>query len=82
MIFAHGPIILPGFIKQPISIFSRSLYYWVGLFQLSLVLRIVADILLMLELRKYAGLANAIFILMFFANIIYNTKKALKANNK
>ncbi len=82
MIFAHGPIILPGFMKQPITIFTNSLYYWFALFQVSLIVRIVSDMLQMMELRKFAGLANAVFILMFFINIIYNAKKALKASSK
>ena len=77
MIFAHGPIILPGFTKKNLNIFSPSLYVWVVLFHLSLILRMGADMAQHAEIRKAAGLANAVIILIFFANIIFNTRKAL-----
>lgn len=82
MIFAHGPIILPGFIKKNIKIFSPSLYVWVVLFHLSLILRMGGDMAQHAEIRKAAGLANAIFILLFFANIIFNARKALRQTEK
>jgi len=77
MIFAHGPIILPGLIKKNIKIYSRSLYLWITGFHLTLLMRIVSDIMGNAEILRYSGLLNAIFILIFFGNLMYNTRTAL-----
>ncbi len=69
MIFSHAPIILPAVIKKPIRIYRPILYYWFVLLQLSLVMRIIADIYGFYQLRKLSGLVNGISLLIFFITI-------------
>ena len=78
MIFAHGPIIIPGIIKQNYDLFSKSLYIWVFGFQLTLLLRLAGDFTSIEVLRLIGGMGNAIFILCFFVNIIVNVRIAAK----
>ena len=76
MIFAHGPIIIPGIIKRNYDLFSKSLYIWVAGFQTSMLVRIGGDIIEVEALRLYGGLANAIFIVGFLVNMIINVRRA------
>lgn len=69
MIFSHAPIILPAVTKLPIKIYRPFLYYWFILLQLSLSVRIIADLVGDVLCRKIAGLANGIIILLFFSSI-------------
>lgn len=73
MIFSHAPIILPAIIKKPIRIYRPLLYYWFVLLQLSLVMRIVADIYGLVQIRKIAGLINGISLLIFFITVAATT---------
>jgi len=71
MIFSHAPIILPAVAKISIKIYRPVLYVWFIVLQLSLILRIIADITEQTSLRKWAGLINGITILLFFVTIIF-----------
>lgn len=68
MIFAHAPIILPGVLKLQISIFSRWLYIWFVLLELSLIARIVGPLLVFPDLKIWGGIFNGIAILGFLLN--------------
>ena len=70
MIFAHGPIIFPGVAGFPFKPFHPVLYWLGGLLQLSLLVRISADLLNHVILRKSAGMINGITILLFFVTLI------------
>jgi hypothetical protein len=78
MIFAHGPIIIPGILKKNYDLYSKSLYVWIIGFQITLLLRIIGDFTNIETLRLLGGLGNAIFILCFFGNIIVNVRIAAK----
>lgn len=66
MIFAHGPIILPGIMGISVTSFSKILYVWLTLLQLSWGIRIFSDVLMELEIRKISGLLSALAILGYF----------------
>jgi hypothetical protein len=66
MIFAHGPIILPGIIGIPATAFNKILYIWLGVLQISWVVRIFADVTVEMDIRKVSGLLSAIAILGYF----------------
>lgn len=70
MIFAHAPIILPGVLKLQISIFTRLLYFWFALLQVSLIIRILGSILPSTDLKLIGGITNGIAILGFILNIV------------
>jgi len=66
MIFAHGPIILPGVLGISLTPFSRILYLWLSLLQISWLTRIASDIVVDMNIRKVSGLFSAIAILGYF----------------
>ena len=70
MIFAHAPIIFPGVAGLAIKPFHNSLFIWAILLQLTLILRIVFDLMMNSELRKLFGMTNGIIILLFFINLV------------
>lgn len=64
MIFGHAPIILPGVIGRPVA-YTPLFYAPLVLLHLSLILRIVGDLMLDSTLRQWGGLLNAAAILLF-----------------
>jgi hypothetical protein len=73
MIFAHGPIILPGVLGISLKPYSNILYYWLMLLHASWVLRTLADILLHYDWKKYSGIVSAIAIIGYFITIAWLT---------
>jgi hypothetical protein len=69
MIFAHGPIILPGVLGISVIPFTRILYIWLGLLELSWLIRIFADVSVEMEMRKVSGLLSAVAIVGYFITI-------------
>jgi hypothetical protein len=69
MIFAHGPIILPGVLGISEKPFSKLFYMWVVLLGFSIILRVSASIMLADEMKKYSGLVSAISILGYFITL-------------
>lgn len=83
MIFAHGPVILPGVLGISIKPYHWILYVPAIILEGSLVIRVVADILSLEEWRRWAGMWNGIAILLFFMAmgvLIVNKRKEM--NNK
>ena len=78
MIFSHAPIILPAVLKLPIKLFRPFLYLWFLLLQLSLLLRVGADIGGHQALRKIGGLMNGVAILLFFVSVLAIVRQELK----
>lgn len=76
MIFAHAPIILPAVTKIRGLPFHQSLYIWLGLLQIGLIIRVLADAGLT-DLRVLSGFLNGIAILGYFINqgIVFATVK-------
>jgi hypothetical protein len=70
MIFAHGPIILPGVLGLTSKPFHGVLYGWLFLVQGSLLMRLVADSLLNIEWRRFSGLLTSVGILLYFFTLI------------
>lgn len=70
MIFAHGPIILPGVLGISSKPFHSVLYVWLFLVQGSLLLRLMADSLLNSEWRKVSGILTGVGILLYFVSLI------------
>lgn len=69
MIFAHGPVILPGVLGINVRPYHGSLYVWAFLLEGSLILRIIADLISDADLRMWAGMLNGISMLAFFISI-------------
>ncbi len=70
MIFAHGPMILPGVLGISASPFSKLLYWWLGLLQASWLIRVFADVAIHLDVRKFSGLLSAVAIVGYFATMV------------
>jgi hypothetical protein len=64
MIFGHAPVIFPAVLGRPMR-YSPSFYLHVTLLHLSLILRITADLAVLPDLRRWAGMLNAIALLLF-----------------
>lgn len=69
MIFAHGPIILPGVLGIIAKPFHRVLYFWLVILHISLLVRLAGDVLLFSEMRLYSGLLSAVAIVGYFATM-------------
>ncbi|MDN5205040.1 hypothetical protein QQ008_26865 [Fulvivirgaceae bacterium BMA10] len=70
MIFAHGPIILPGVAGFAIKPFSNVLYIPALLLHTSLISRIIGDLTVHLTLRKWGGMLGAVAIVLYFLLLI------------
>jgi hypothetical protein len=66
MIFGHAPIIFPAILGVPIH-FHKAFYSHLILLHLSLLLRIMGDLISQAEIRKLGGLFNELAILLFLA---------------
>jgi hypothetical protein len=76
MIFAHGPMILPGIMGISVTPFTKTLYLWLGLLQLSWLMRIFADVSVEMEMRKVSGLLSTVSILGYFITMAVVTIKS------
>ena len=81
MIFAHGPIILPGVMGVPFKPYHPVLHVWLILLQLTLILRTFADVEKYFVLRKWSGMANGIVIIAFFITLAVLVKKFSRKND-
>lgn len=71
MIFAHGPIILPGVVGFMVKPYHPALYVPLSLLLFSLLLRLSADLgLADLSLQLVSGYLSAISILLYFATVV------------
>jgi hypothetical protein len=69
MIFGHAPIIIPS--VMPVDFTYRSIFYvHLALLQLSLIIRVAADLLAAQPIRLWAGLFNVIAVLLFLVVMI------------
>jgi hypothetical protein len=68
MVFAHAPIIFPAVLGVPLT-YRPSFYLHVGVLHVSLVLRVVGDLVDVLgRWRGWGGLLNAVALLLFMLN--------------
>lgn len=70
MIFAHGPIILPGVLGITLRPYRPILYGWLFLVQGSLLLRVISDAIDNPEFRKISGILSAVGILLYFITLV------------
>ncbi|HET6541194.1 MAG TPA: hypothetical protein VFG46_11955 [Chryseolinea sp.] len=80
MIFAHGPIILPGVLGSSIKPFHKILYVWLFLLHSSWLLRIFGDAFVNLPLRRMSGAMSAIAILAYLITLFLQFKNADKSH--
>jgi hypothetical protein len=73
MIFAHGPVILPGVLGTSIKPFHKILYVWLFAMQGSWVLRIFADVLAAFSLRQISGMLSTSAIVAYFISMVVIT---------
>lgn len=69
MIFAHGPIILPGVLGISAKPYHPILYLWLILLHVSWISRVTADITLDFQLRRMTGIVSALCIIGYFATM-------------
>ena len=79
MIFGHAPIIFPAILGVPIM-FYPTFYIQLSLLHLSLLLRVIGDLTLQLEIRKWGGLLNEVAILLFLGVTVYSIAAKKKQN--
>lgn len=82
MIFAHGPVILPGVLGIAVKPYHNVLYMWLFLLHASWITRIAADLLLHFDLRKMSGLVSTVCILGYFATVATLTIKQMHRHAK
>jgi hypothetical protein len=73
MIFAHGPIILPGVIGISIKPYHPLLYCWLFILHASWIVRTFAGALIDLEWRRFSGVLSAIAIPAYLLTIVVIT---------
>lgn len=79
MIFAHGPVILPGVLGISSKPYHPLLYFWLLLLHSSWLARVATDIALSIQLRMYTGLASAMAILGYFITLAFITLRTSRA---
>jgi hypothetical protein len=70
MIFAHGPIILPGVLGTSLRPYRWPLYVWLIILHSSLIARVLADAFLLFELKLYSGILTGLAILGYFFTMV------------
>lgn len=79
MIFAHGPIILPGVLGISLKPYHPILYFWLAMLHASWILRMVSDLVLDMPLRKYSGLSSVVAIVGYLLSMASITIKSQRA---
>ncbi len=77
MIFGHAPVIIPAVTGIQIR-YSPVFYAHLGLLHISLVVRILGDLLVWLPARRWGGLLNEVAVLMFILITIMAVRAARK----
>lgn len=82
MIFAHGPVILPGVLGLMVKPYHVFLYIPLILLIASVLIRVMADLnLIPLSMQLVSGYLTAIAILLYFITLILSTRHALKTSS-
>jgi hypothetical protein len=79
MIFAHGPIILPGVLGISAKPYHPIFFIWLALLHGSWITRAISDITLDMQVRKYSGLISVLAILGYFISLAVITIRAHRA---
>ncbi|MCE7992115.1 MAG: hypothetical protein HEP71_09045 [Roseivirga sp.] len=75
MIFAHGPIIFPGILGQTVQPFHKLLFVWLGLLNVSIIGRVLADFGLWMEMRMWSGMLSGVSIIFFLITLMVVLQK-------
>ncbi|MDH4092504.1 MAG: hypothetical protein OEV74_16955 [Cyclobacteriaceae bacterium] len=79
MIFAHGPIILPGILGLRVKPYHPLFYVPLGLLYISLAMRIAADVMMFpATFRSLSGWVTTGSILLYFIMMITSTARAIR----
>lgn len=82
MIFAHGPVILPGVLALKVRPYHSMLYLPLGGILLSLILRVLADVMVLpFPVRPFSGWITAGSIMLYFAMLFINTIRRIRYEN-
>ncbi|HEX6224744.1 MAG TPA: hypothetical protein VFZ52_10050 [Chryseolinea sp.] len=76
MIFAHGPVILPGVLGLAVKPFHKILYAWLFLLHSSWLIRTFSDAYGQLQWRMFSGILSAAAILGFMGTVAILTIKS------
>lgn len=71
MILAHAPIIFPSLLGLNAKPYHPTLYGWVGLLQVSILLRIAGDLSQHFTLRQWGGLLNGLAFIGYLATLVF-----------
>lgn len=71
MIFGHAPVIFPAILQRPLPFHPR-FYLALGLLHLSLLIRIIGDLLFMMPVRLYGSYGNVAAILLFLMFVVWS----------
>ena len=74
MICGHAPIIFPA-VLGVVMPYSPRFYSHLALLHLSLVLRVVSDLLFWFDGRKWGGLLNEVALLLFLVNTVVSVRQ-------
>ena len=74
MIFGHAPIIFPAILGVPVT-YRRAFYVHLVLLHLSLVIRMVGNLMTQLDVRRWGGILNEFAILVFLGLTIHSILK-------
>lgn len=80
MIFAHGPVILPGVLGVSVKPYHPVLYVWLCMLHLSWIIRVGSDFLLDFPVRRTSGVLSAVALVAFFLTMAALTRNAIKEN--
>lgn len=69
MIFAHGPMILPGVMGISTTPYHKILYLWLLLLHGSWMMRVFGDVLIELDIRMISGIVSTVAILGYLGTI-------------
>jgi len=64
MIFGHAPVIVPALLGVQVA-YSPRFYGHLALLHVSLLLRVLADLMVLVPLRRWGGLLNEVAVVMF-----------------
>ncbi|MBX3001029.1 MAG: hypothetical protein KF893_21080 [Caldilineaceae bacterium] len=74
MIFGHAPIIFPAVLGLPIE-YTPRLYLPLILLHITLILRVLGDLMLWMPIRQWGGLFNALTLLLFLAILMGQVRR-------
>lgn len=69
MIFAHAPIVFPAVLRLPLA-YTPRFYSHLVLLHAGLLLRVVGDLAVLPEARRWGALINALALLLFLVNTL------------